>query len=141
MAWNKKISDWDNAHKDFSKELWNHVKESVRISYMAINRLPNWTYPGGHKEYYEVMKQDGELAWPIITWRSAWHFLAGVGLALPMNAALPAWTPERLAILIPWAAVTAFSIYKEYKEGVGSMKKKVIDVLGWSLGGLAGALL
>lgn len=124
-----RIPSWDRSPKFFWTVITKgHPRHSMLYGIRKfISRIPQWTYPAGVKSYYQILWDKGETAWQIILWRSAWHWLGGVGLASLFSLALPP--------LMSIAVVACLAGIKETWENEGSWKKQLIDVAAWTAGG------
>lgn len=92
--------------------IWNIVengewKES--LSRLA-QRIPDVTFPLGENRFRNMQLDKGDLHFPVIAWRSVWHFVGGMTV-----------------LLLP------FGMVQETKDGYLGVKTW-IDVLTWNLG-------
>jgi len=73
--------------------------------------------------------------WKVAWWRELFHLLGGIVLGVG---------PAIYGIYLPYtlAAVALLIAIKEISDGVGSVKKKILDIAFWVLGAaLIGAIL
>jgi hypothetical protein len=105
-----------------------------------LNRLPDYTYPFGGRRGYKMQDYiygDEDFfggGWKIAWWRQVWHLIGGALLSIPLY--LFDWPMDVVLV-----AVAILISYKEYKSNVGSLHKRVLDVVVWVVGALVVGLL
>lgn len=130
-----KLIRWD-PRLETPARLWHEFKTKtgphsrLKLVWMAINRIPQWTYPTGIKAYYDCLETEGQesiFSRPNL-WRQVLHFTAGGLLGL----AFPVWM-----IIIPVGIAESYNVYKRRKL----VAKDIIDIAVWAAGAALGGLV
>lgn len=121
MAWDRRKETPQKVWQWFKKaKTW---KERINVALLAINTIPNWTYPAGLDAYWDCLEQDGQENWksPANIWRQIWHFMGGFVLGL----LFPTW-PIFIGITL-----------KETNEVIRNKRiyfKNIADIAVWTAG-------
>ena len=138
------IPDWEIL---ITPELyWKHFKErdfkcKLKTILYTFRRIPVWTYPAGHADYWEVAREYGRETWysPHNIWRQAFHFLYGViaGLFIPYYLLAPLAAANEIA--------EGRKIYGNYPGPYSPAKqpaiKNFLDAAVFTFGAFIGGLL